>query len=495
MIVPAKTCLWAALALLTVYLGQSVAQTDAQTDTPQPADQQAQDVAAPTTAAEDVPGSQPEPQSMLGFGATEAPREKQSFLSGSLGLGQTAQWNPSPGYATQITGDAKLLKYWGRWSSSLDYAGGSFYYPTNSFGKLSYIETLTAAQRFTGPTRELIFADSVGNSNTGGTFGSPLLGGAGNPGASYFSGGNVFGGGPVITNVAQAGLTQKWKRRSTIRVLGAYGMDFYPGPNSLSDHYGLGAMQYGYQLNHRSSIGAFLVHRNFQYPGSSQGLVSNVVELSYQRMLSRRLLFAGGAGPSFDTVTSLFAIPPYIVLTLKTKRIDVSAYGELAYSFKNGTAGLFYQRLTTGGSGLFAGANTNAAVLTVTRRISRSWGGSLNSGFAKLQEIQSVSAGAIQPSYQYWYSGATLSRKLGPFFSFFSSYQYLDQSSTGTSCLAGSQCRSRQDLVTIGLSWRPRPIRLGRGSNMNDQSNDTSDLEGTSAGANDPKPVEQDDNH
>jgi len=495
----AKKCLLM-FAFVAICLGLGWAQqddtshpSDPETSTvaatPTPSDQETSTLvpASPTSEAqqEDLPAAA---QSALGPGATEAPLEKRSFLVMNLGFGQSAEWDPAASYATRGTGDVSLQKYWGRSFTSVDYVGGSLYYPSNSLNNQSYIQQVTLAQRFLGKTRELILVDSFGDSNAGGSFGSSLLSDTAGRGLSYFSGGDVYAVGSVISNVAQAGLTQKLSRRSTLLVLGSYGVSFYSGAASINNRDSSVAAQYGYRLDRRSTIGALFVHRSFQFPAGNEGSVgSYVTAFSYSRMLSRRFSFVGSVGPSFDNITSQFVVPiitPPLVLTVKTRRIDLSAYGELGYAFRNGAAGLSYQRLTTGGSGLFAGANTDAVVLTISRRLSRAWGENLSAGFARLKQIQQSSAGTIVPSYQYWYAGATLTRNIGRSFNFFGSYQFTNQNSTNSTCVA-NHCLGRQSLVTIGLNWHPRAIRLGGGNDFSQRQDNPDHVEGDSTNMND----------
>jgi hypothetical protein len=170
------------------------------------------------------------------------------------------------------------------------------------------------------------------------------------------------------------------------------------------------------------------------------------------------LSFGGGAGPSFDRVTSEILFFQSLGINT-TNQLNLSAYGGLTYSLKTGAAAFSYQRATTSGSGIFAGANTDVASLSYSRSLVRKWGGSFSSGYARLKQIQENSGLAGSPVYQSWYTGVSATRSMGRRMGLFIGYQFANESTTNSVCMV-SHCISRQSVASVGLTWRGPTIRF-----------------------------------
>ena len=457
---------------------------------------------APTTQDPDntTPAAKSAPDLNLGAPSIEPPPGTPSFLLANVAVSQSTQWYPNGGYTSaRILGNVELLKVWHHSVTSFDYVGGESYSPAQQ------IQHFTAAHAFLWRGRQLTIADSFGSSNTGGNFGASLFGGgdlfglifagtgASLPGGlSSFSGGTNFGGfGSQITNVTQATYTQSLTPRSSFTLLGSYGISTYDGstPNLNNSRQLSTAVQYGYQINARSTIGFLYGYRTFNYPLSTQGdLKSNIMQLFYRRVVSERLNVAVGAGPEFDNITSTIAIPifsPPLVIKIQTKRLNLSVHGSLEYNLKKSSLRLSYQRLSTNGSGLFTGSNSDVAQATLNRRIFRAWRASFNSGYVRLNQIQQ-SATANLNSYQYWFTGVGIRRSLGEHLNFIASYQLHNETSINSGCVAATGCGGRRSTMLIGLSWHSRPIRLDRGREWMESPGNTNATEDDQSNINNP---------
>ena len=416
---------------------------------------------------------------------TDLPPGTPSFLLSNLVLGQSFHSTRlANDTSTDILGSLQLLKFWHRSVTSLDYVGGASFYPSDSVQATEQIQRFTAAQGFLWRRRHLTIVDSFGNSSSGGTFGSSLFGGEGlfdlifagtssdassSLGLPLFTGSATLGAwtGSQIVNVSLAELTNELTKRSYITALGSYGASLYSNSKLVNSHQLSLALQYGYRMSARSTVGVLYAYRNFRYPLSSEGSVdSNIAQIVYRYRISPRLGVVIGAGPELDSSTSEITIPivtPPLVLTSRTEQLNASAFGSLAYAFKKSSLQVSYQRLTTAGSGIFVGANTDAAQVTTGRQLLRVWTASFSSGYGSLRQIQKQLQSAAGRSYQYWYISAGASRSLGPRLSFVVSYQFnRDYASYG--CDGRSGCIGPQHTILFGLSWRARPIRLGTGN-------------------------------
>jgi hypothetical protein len=134
----------------------------------------------------------------------------------------------------------------------------------------------------------------------------------------------------------------------------------------------------------------------------------------------------------------------------------------LRYRFHETGAALSFERFVTGGSGFFAGAESNIARLELDRKLGRRYTGNANLGFAHNQRLQSSLLGVNATSYNYAFAGLALRRQFGYNWGAFLSYQWNDQI-FDTCPIAGQQFCNRisvRHVLTLGVDWHFRPIRI-----------------------------------
>ena len=68
----------------------------------------------------------------------------------------------------------------------------------------------------------------------------------------------------------------------------------------------------------------------------------------------------------------------------------------------------------------------------------------------------------MRPAIRYGFAGGGLHRAFGRDFHGFVSYQFNELAFDQSYCLANTACSriSNRQLVTFGLDWTPRPIRI-----------------------------------
>jgi hypothetical protein len=140
----------------------------------------------------------------------------------------------------------------------------------------------------------------------------------------------------------------------------------------------------------------------------------------------------------------------------------VSGRASLRYRFPRSSVGLSYERLNTNGSGFFLGATSDVVRLSVARSLSRLWDVNGDVGYSRNGQLLPAGiAGVAAQSYQYMYAGGAAHRQLGRYFGLFFSYQFNDIRFDSSFCTTGP-CgnTSQRHVATVGLDWRPRPIRL-----------------------------------
>jgi len=150
-------------------------------------------------------------------------------------------------------------------------------------------------------------------------------------------------------------------------------------------------------------------------------------------------------------------------------RISAAGRGSLLYRFPKVNLDLTYEHFTTGGSGLFAGAESDIAVLSANRPLGRKWDLHTDLGYSRNSRLLPSSCASGQNCsgvnanvYQYGFAGVAVSRSLGRNFRTFARYQFNDLFFDNSYCGTVAHCNrsSQRQVGTIGLEWIPRPIRL-----------------------------------
>jgi long-subunit fatty acid transport protein len=157
----------------------------------------------------------------------------------------------------------------------------------------------------------------------------------------------------------------------------------------------------------------------------------------------------------------------------------VAAQARLRYKFTKTSLDLTYQRFLTSGSGLFAGAQSNLVRLSASRPLSRVWSAFTDMGYSHNSRVQplsleqltqcnsSQSSGSTCPANDAifnnsWFAGAGVHRAFGREFHAYGSYQFNVLAFDHSYCGGLPACNriSNRNVLTFGLDWTPRPIRI-----------------------------------
>jgi hypothetical protein len=315
-----------------------------------------------------------------------------------------------------------------------------------------------------------------------GGFGENL--GGGTPGS--FWGNTAFGSlgqVPRIMNLTLADVVEYLSPKSSVTAAVGYGFVHYTGNTDVQGISFLGSTQLSAQGGYNRVLGTHdqvaIVYGYQQFNFSTTGLTfhSSIAQLLWGHRISGRMDFLVGAGPQITNFNEAGA---------SNSVVSVAGKASLHYKFPKTLLSLSYQRYNTNGSGFFAGAETDFAELSASRPISRVWSMTADLGYSHnkrelpLTVEQQISceffgsssspscAGVAAGSFNYGFAGLAVHRNLGRSFHVFASYQFndlsFDRSFCGVSATGASlsPCdrMSQRQLGTIGLDWRPRPIRL-----------------------------------
>ena len=413
----------------------------------------------------------------------------------------TSSKNSHTAEITRALASVDLQKIWRQYQFGLDYiAGGDFYAGpliNKSQGRATQVHTLAAVQRILWRTGQLAIRDSFdylpegtfGFSSYGGAaaFGSSLGNGVSGVGAGTGLGGGIGGGvpggvgsasygsiayQPRINNSTIVDIVQGLSPRSTVTMAGGYSFADYLNKSSaqfpiINSQQITGQVGYNHLLNRKDQIGIDYAFQEIHFPRAGSGSVNtHVWNALYGHRITGKLNLTVAGGPQLVIVHN----PPivlgnFIIPVPETKSVSASGSVTFSYTVSSRTnAQVMYQRYVTPGSGFYAGANTDAARISLGHRLGRHWTTNTDVGYShnsNLQKSNATSPGIHSHSYQFWYAGTSLQRELGQQFSFFLSYQFNDLG-LGQCTTGGSVCSATATRHTgmIGINWHPKAFRL-----------------------------------
>lgn len=425
----------------------------------------------------------------------------RSYLLPGIQLSQSADsnFNGSTGSNTHVAsvsrglGSLDLQKIWKNSQLGVDYvAGGDFYFGPHSPGQTrSYqVHTFAADERILWRTGQLAIRDSFDYLPEG-TFGFSSFGGAGGFGSALggsipgVGGGTGLGGGlaggtppglvggtgtfgsvglqPRIDNSSVLDVVQQLSPRSSFTIAGGY--DFTNFLDKSQSTFNLvnsqqlnGQIGFNHLLSKKDQVGFLYAFQDFHFPTANAGTVTaHVWHALYGHRINGRLNFTAGGGPQLLIVHSpIFG---------NSKRVSGNGSVALHYTFSSRTTGqIMYQRFVSPGSGFYAGANTDAVRVSLSRVLGRHWNAIADGGYSHNSSLQKnlLNTGINSSSYDFWYAGGSLRRQIGQHFGAFMSYQFNDFGTGNCTTAGGPLCGQtiQQHTGTIGIDWHPRPIRL-----------------------------------
>jgi hypothetical protein len=404
------------------------------------------------------------------------PASSRSYLLTRISGSEGVENNPSYtsgdsseiSSVTSLTGNLSLVKSQRHSETAISYLANDTLY--SSYGGLGYynqpLQQLNAGESIRWSRGQITFRDALNYSSEGNfgasSFTGPASTGVGtglppNTGVSDLFGASQLGEvgqAGYITNASAVGVTEALTPRSSASLTGGYSITDYLGSNDegLFDSRQVSAQAgYNYQLTRKDGIGTLYGYQIFRFPGSGFGdEVTNSVQLTYQRHVTGRMDLTLGVGPELTTLSSG---------TSKVHQFTATIEASLGYRWKKSSLSLSYNRLMTGGSGYFTGGISNIATFSINRNIFRSWATVLNGGYTEVSGIGLTSVEIAGSSYEYWFAGAAVQRRLARSLTAFVSYQFNDEN---YGCGGSTSCAPavRPQVVLIGFSWSIRPVRL-----------------------------------
>jgi len=465
-----------------------------------------------------IPSSENPPLSGIDLPSLEPHGAPLSYLQPGATFSDTADSNALnvPGGGTQFSsvtrgiGSIALQRLWSNYDLAMDYMGGVAYYSLQGEG-LKLLQQMDIDQKISWKRGQLSLRDTFsylpeGNFGASyGSLGSANIGSLGNTSFGAFFGGSAlgtFGLAPRIINMSLADVNQSLTPKSSLTLAGGYAFTHFYGTDPVTGNSFIGVSQtsaqagYNRVLTSHTQIALVYGYQAFDYSISGVAFHSHVFEGMYGHRITGRMDFLIGAGPQItliDTQSAVCSNPAVVAQyctffggtlipsTQKDTKLGVAGQMHLRYRFPKTALDLMYQRFETSGSGFFAGAQSDIAQLSATRPISRIWSAFVDVGYSHHVRLQSLAASQLSGcsisgqgnnsslcaginanTYAYGFAGGGVHRQIGHDFNAFASYQFNELAFDSSYCGILSSCNriSNRQVITLGLDWTPRPIRL-----------------------------------
>jgi hypothetical protein len=337
--------------------------------------------------------------------------------------------------------------------------------------------------------------------NFGASYGALGSAGVENLGSTAF--GSFWGGAalgtlglaPRIMNVSLVDATENLTPKSALTAAGGYAFTHFYGsqPNGAS-FFGSSQLSaqgaYNRILSAHTQVALVYGYQAFDFNAFATAFHSHIIQAMYGHRITGRMDLLIAAGPQFTRISlpcSLFdalggisgchlSQSGLVSGSLPDTRIGVAGQARLRYRFPKTMVDLRYEHFLTSGSGLFAGAETDIARLNATRPLNRIWSLGADLGFSRNSRLQSLTAaqqsacnvpgqtcpGVSANTFDYAFAGLAVHRQFGRSFHGYLSYEFNELWFDHSYCGGLPQCSriSNRDVITIGLDWTPRPIRL-----------------------------------
>jgi len=393
------------LGLLAVALSGAWAQdtsTPPATGTAPDANAQSQEPVSPLPAygQENPPPAVTEnpPLSGIDLPSLEPHAAPLSYLQPGATVSQSLDTNPTTALGGQSAysvsralGSMTLQRLWSHYDLALDYIGGVAYYDLQGQG-LKNLQQMDINQKLSWKRGELNLRETFsylpeGNFGAAyGSLGSTGIASLGNTGAAPLLTGSILGDlglAPRILNVSMADVEEYLSPKSSITAAGGYGFTHFYGDDATTGTQFLGSSeafaQVGYSrvMTSHTQVALMYAYQGFDFNFSGLSFHSNIFQAMYGHRISGRMDFLIAAGPqltfigaecsALDVITDpdqcSINASGAVEGTIPDRRLGVAGRARLRYRFTKTELDASYSRFDTNGSGLFAGAQTDVALL------------------------------------------------------------------------------------------------------------------------------------
>jgi hypothetical protein len=415
------------------------------------------------------------PVSSLDEAGLDMRSSSRSFVSYGLSVAESADTNASNqidkqglSSVTHLLGALDLQRFYAKTDLFAEYVGGGAFYSdaTRTASQLHALGVLGVTRWRTG---RLTVRDSFsylpeGSFSVGAFGGNPGLGiatgggssglaGGGLPGSHFFGNGQFGSVGltPRLSNDAFLDIVQSLTPRSAFTVaVGFNNAHFFDNTEALiNGDKEIVQAGYSYMLGRRDQIGAVYGYQQFRFPQDVGGQIdAQIANVRWSHTITGRLTVIGAIGPQ-----RLVFEDPFLG---NTTHWSVNGRAVVRYRFVRTSIAATYEKFTSEGSGFFAGADTQAARLGITRPLARTYEIYLDFGYAHNHRLQSDTGKGGEPgnNFDHGFARVLLRKHINREFSAFAAYRFNDLT------FDGPGRSTTRNMATIGVEWHPRPSRI-----------------------------------
>ncbi|HVN82670.1 MAG TPA: hypothetical protein VMW38_27045 [Terriglobia bacterium] len=411
------------------------------------------------------------------------PGVANSYVVPTFGYTGYADTNPT-GYSSGAGGGVALQS---TYNGSLDlqliqrhaqfnlkYAGGAFFYsdqlsnatiPTTPFGtfqQLGVFEQVNTRHWKWTLGDEFMYLPEMPNGFFGfgglSSFGSGMGGSAMSYSPSW---GSAFsptqailtGQANRISNSALTQLEYDPSARSSFTATASYGTLQFLEPGFIDNRYWVINAGYNYRISSKDEIGISYAHYYFKYNGSFEGVLNRGFSVLYGHQITGRLSLQLSLSPLVNQIAQ--------PLGGASTKAFVGTYDSLQYKAAKWDAAVSFDRMTQGGSGVVAGAETDWLSGNFGWQLSRKIRATLHGSHSYTQSLEEESSQVSRSKFEYWQAGFELTREFGRHISMYVNY-YFQRQTSNTAVCNGTNCSDHtlRQVGGVGINWHTQPIRI-----------------------------------
>lgn len=411
------------------------------------------------------------PLSGLDEPSLELKTASRSFISPALQVGESGDSNAANQLGgsnaeavSHVMGALDLQKFWPRSDLFLEYLGGGAFGDDPYYARQLQAVGLEAVTRWRTGQVTLrdgfnylpdgsFYAETAGGLPGFGIASSGVGTGSGLPGLFHF--GSGIGTIPRLANTAILDAVQAINPRSAFTAIGAYSNShyFHNVDDLVNGDETTVEAGYSHLISRHDQVAAIEAFQVFRFPVHTGGEIYNdVFNIRWSHTISGRMSFVGGVGPQWTEVR----------YGLSTPNWSVAGRAALRYRFQRTSLLLSYEKFTSQGGGLFAGADTQVAQFTLIRPLGRTYELLVAAGYSHNQRLQALGLGPVNAeTYNEGFASATMRKHLGRTFDAIAAYRFSEAAFDIPVTLGGTRGRTNaRQIGTIALEWHPKAIRI-----------------------------------
>jgi hypothetical protein len=255
-----------------------------------------------------------------------------------------------------------------------------------------------------------------------------------------------------LGNTALAQVQYEASPRSAWTFSADYGLLHFIAPGNLDSSNTTVSAGYNYSLSARDVIGVSYAFSAFRFNPAIESFNSHLVQVTYGRHITNRLMFQAGAGPQLYSLTPLFGPGPGV-------QISWGANASVNYQLGHTSFAGNFTHGVSGGSGILTGAITSVATFSASRQFGQWITLSGSVGYAMNSSLQQVGVPSV--TYNGVYANAGINRQLNRSFSVNANYSFSRQGTNNGTCV-GAACADPflRHQIWAGVTWNMRPVPL-----------------------------------